>query len=353
MSLRTKTNIAWLPKPNTIEFVVADTPPEREKITAALALVFDEDKLLMAHLSYDDRGWDLPGGHLDSGETTEDALIREVYEETSVVVDTPVFFGYIRIHVDIADESYPYPIPESYIALYYARHVELHPFKENDETYGRAFKTPDEVRETAWYHNHVELFEYALQKAKIRNGIFKETFLDIYDETGAALNTTASYDDVHWNGLWHKGVHLWVVRDDGHLLLHRRSLKVQTYPGLWENSASGHVDAGETSLCTARKELREEMGIDLPESEFTHIGTITDQFITNNGTCKNNEFDDIYVVFIHGEVMVDAHETEVAETTWIHFSELEKRVLEYDPEYVPRDAEYKILFPFLRKHFGI
>ena len=34
--------------------------------------------------------WDLPGGHLIAGEHADDGLIREVYEETSLVIKDPI-----------------------------------------------------------------------------------------------------------------------------------------------------------------------------------------------------------------------------------------------------------------------
>ena len=39
------------------------------------------------------RGWELPGGHLDPGETAREGLAREVLEETGIVVDVGELTG--------------------------------------------------------------------------------------------------------------------------------------------------------------------------------------------------------------------------------------------------------------------
>lgn len=63
-------------------------------------------------------------------------------------------------------------------------------------------------------------------------------------------------------GLNHRIV-LVALRDaSGRLCLQRRAETKDVYPGRWDLSATGHVQAGESREEAARRELKEELGID-------------------------------------------------------------------------------------------
>lgn len=53
---------------------------------ASLAAVFDEEERLLVMDRSDGTGWGLPGGKLNVGESTAEAAVREVREETGVEV---------------------------------------------------------------------------------------------------------------------------------------------------------------------------------------------------------------------------------------------------------------------------
>lgn len=58
-------------------------------VGAAAVILDDEGRVLLIKEGYDRRRWSLPGGALEPGETAEDAVVRETFEETglSVTVD--------------------------------------------------------------------------------------------------------------------------------------------------------------------------------------------------------------------------------------------------------------------------
>ncbi|HST88871.1 MAG TPA: NUDIX domain-containing protein [Ktedonobacterales bacterium] len=61
--------------------------------------------------------------------------------------------------------------------------------------------------------------------------------------------------------LIHRSVQILVFARDGRVLLQRRSAAKDLFPGCYCASASGHVASGEDYTATARRELREELGI--------------------------------------------------------------------------------------------
>jgi isopentenyl-diphosphate delta-isomerase type 1 len=67
--------------------------------------------------------------------------------------------------------------------------------------------------------------------------------------------------EVHRQGLMHRAVHVLVFNQRGEIFLQKRSLKKDRQPGLWDSSASGHLETGEEYDHCAVRELREELGL--------------------------------------------------------------------------------------------
>jgi len=118
--LRIEHNIVWLPKPNESQLVLSSQLPPLELVTTAFAIAFAGDCLLMANLT--SRGWDLPGGHVEPGESLEEAVRREVFEETKATMGPLYLLGYQRLRLlGKKPASYRSPYPDAYQAFYWAR----------------------------------------------------------------------------------------------------------------------------------------------------------------------------------------------------------------------------------------
>ncbi len=73
----------------------------------------------------------------------------------------------------------------------------------------------------------------------------------------------APRNEVHRLGLMPRATHVLVFNSRGEIFLQKRSQKKDRQPGLWDSSASGHVDSGETYDACAVRELQEELGLEL------------------------------------------------------------------------------------------
>ena len=85
--------------------------------------------------------------------------------------------------------------------------------------------------------------------------------IDILNERGLRTGEILSRKDVHAYGKIHRAVHLYLFDTDKRILIQKRSLSCDHYPGFWSISLTAHVNAGETSGQALRRELKEELGI--------------------------------------------------------------------------------------------
>jgi isopentenyl-diphosphate delta-isomerase type 1 len=92
-----------------------------------------------------------------------------------------------------------------------------------------------------------------------------EEIFDLVNERDEVIGRR-SRSDVHRLGLLHRAVHVLVFNARGEIFLQQRSMKKDRHPGVWDSSASGHVDSGEDYDATAVREVREEIGLRLAKT---------------------------------------------------------------------------------------
>jgi isopentenyl-diphosphate delta-isomerase type 1 len=116
--------------------------------------------------------------------------------------------------------------------------------------------------------------------------------LAVVDESDRVIGT-ATRKEIHAKGLRHRAVHIVVLNAEGNILLQKRSAKKDLFPGWWDISVGGHVDAGEEYDAAVARELREEMGIVAPAK---WVGT------AEPGETTGWEFQRVYECRYEGEL---------------------------------------------------
>lgn len=95
----------------------------------------------------------------------------------------------------------------------------------------------------------------------------REEMFEIIDDATGAIIGTAPRSRCHGDpSLVHRSVHVVVYHPDGRVLLQKRSANKDIQPGKWDTAVGGHLDVGEDYAMAARREMREELGLnsDLP-----------------------------------------------------------------------------------------
>ncbi len=87
----------------------------------------------------------------------------------------------------------------------------------------------------------------------------REEILDVVNEHDEVIGQQTRAD-IHQQNRKHRAVHVLVFNHRGELFLQKRSLKKDIHPGVWDSSASGHLNVGEDYDTGAKRELREELG---------------------------------------------------------------------------------------------
>lgn len=169
-----------------------------------------------------------------------------------------------------------------------------------------------------------------------------QELIDVLDADGNPTGIARGKREVHRDGDWHRCAHVWVATSDGRLLLQRRALAKESWPGLWDISVAGHISAGETAIDAAVREAREELGLHIDPADLTHLGTLR-YSVPLREHYVENEFHEVYL--LRRDVDPDAltlDPLEVAEVALVAPADLERY------ERVPHDDEYALLLAALR-----
>ena len=121
-----------------------------------------------------------------------------------------------------------------------------------------------------------------------------DEFIDILTTEGAPTGRTALKSEAHKNGWFHATAHIWLFTTDKKILLQKRALTKKVFPGIWDISVAGHIGAGEEILEGAKREIFEEIGLELKEEDLIKIGTRIHQVSHANGI-QDNEHHHVFI----------------------------------------------------------
>ncbi len=153
-------------------------------------------------------------------------------------------------------------------------------------------------------------------------------YFDIVKETGKPTGEIVSRDIAHRDGILHRTAHVWVIREcDGEvqILLQKRSMDKDSFPGMYDTSSAGHIPAGDEPLPSAQRELAEELGINAESEQLEYIGTFRIQYEKefHGSLFRDNEISWVYVYREPVDIaQLTLQASEVEEVRWFALDEV-------------------------------
>ncbi len=274
--------------------------PRRQRVAAYAVIVRGGDILLsrLAPSVSEIELWTLPGGGIDFGEHPDDAVVREVREETGLDCElgAPVWIGSVRRAVDRDAEGI----------------TDMHSVRIVYDAWVAADAPPPRVVE-------------------VDGSTIDARWLPVHDVESGAIPTVPMVREAlaqHRPAQRQRLAAYALVVRDGSLLLTRNSVR-GPHPGRWTLPGGG-VEHGEAPGVAVAREVEEETGL------VTTVGSLLgvhDEHFT--GTAPRGREEDFHGVHMVFEATVSAGEPRVVEgggttdsVTWVPLAEIESGSVE-------------------------
>ncbi len=159
--------------------------------------------------------------------------------------------------------------------------------------------------------------------------------IDVLDENGVRTGEILSRKEIHTLGKIHRAVHLYLFDSKNNLLLQRRPLNADHYPGALSISLTGHINAGESSSIALYREVKEELNLDASRMRFHFLFSYRQDKILNSSYI-DRQFNDVYACWYSLNIKeVQFNTNEVSEMKIVPFSKFKEMVLDEKSELAP------------------
>ena len=166
--MKTKFNTFYWGENTEVKFEPFEEIPKDIPVTSCMIMAVINNEYLV--LSSPKRGWGLPGGHVEKGETPEKAAIRELREEAAVEIDKDslqVVGGWLAKKIKKTEKNSKYP-DIAYQLLFIADISKVNQFAKRFEIYDRIFVPIPNVLNYATGVNFKPIFQYVTKKYQDR-----------------------------------------------------------------------------------------------------------------------------------------------------------------------------------------
>ena len=138
----------------------------------------------------------------------------------------------------------------------------------------------------------------------------KEELVILVDKNDTQIGLMPKME-AHEKGILHRAFSVFVLNDNGDLMLQQRALHKYHSPGLWTNTCCSHQRDGESNIQAGTRRLQEEMGF---VTDLTHATSFIYKAPFDNGLTEH-ELDHIMLGNYSGDPVINREEE--AERKWM------------------------------------
>ncbi len=162
---------------------------------------------------------------------------------------------------------------------------------------------------------------------------------DICDENGNPTGETIAREKAHDLGIRHRTAHIWIVREKQNgfdILMQKRAMNKDSFPGRYDTSSAGHIQAGDEPLESALRELGEELGIHAKPEQLHFADKL---YISYAKEFHGKMFRDEEVAFVYiykepvdvNQLVLQKEEVECVE--WFDLEATYQAILQHDQKF--------------------
>lgn len=307
-----------------------------------LCYIENGDSYLMMHRTKKENDinkdkWIGVGGHFEPGESPDECLKREVWEETGLTLTSYRLRGiitfstnnwpteYMFLYTASADTKAITACDEGELVWVRRSDIRFLNLWEGDNIF---FKLLDEQRDMfslkLTYHDDTLV-------SAVLDGIPME-LLEILNPDGTFSGKTSERSIVHATGTLHATSHVWLVRKNNNcgydVLLQKRSETKDSSPGCYDISSAGHIPYGEDFITSALRELEEELGICASPDDLKFAGVHQNfsEEIFHGRPFRNNEYSHVFIYHCETDPIFTLQKSEVDSVKWMDLAECIKAV---------------------------
>ena len=158
-----------------------------------------------------------------------------------------------------------------------------------------------------------------------------EELIDVLDEDGIKTGEILSRSEIHKRGLWHKVIVIAIVNENNQVLMQQRSYNKEKNAGMWDISVAGHISTGQDSLSAAKREINEEVSVNLGYTvdikDFRFMFSYRTQEKINENY-MDRQYHDFFILRKNGlkEEDIKIQESEVEKVKFVDVSELNNMI---------------------------